>query len=92
MAAFLECHNLKDVYYRLKERTPADIYIGSFLIKKSDKMENNRIYAKIYDDFCIHVQPEMFVKIVNAWSRIPHDEFYIYEGSLSNHIVKINSK
>lgn len=88
MAAFLQCHNLKDVYYGLKEGTPADIYIGSFIIMKSNQLENNRIYAKIYEDFRIHVEPEMYDKIRIAWSRIPQDEFYIYEGSLTDHIVK----
>lgn len=92
MAAFLQCHKLKDVYYRLKEGTPADIYIGSFLIMKSNRIENNRIYAKIYDDFRIHVEPEMYNKILIAWSRIPQDEFYVYEGSLINHIVQNNAQ
>ena len=92
MAGFLQCHNLKDVYYGLKSGTPADIYIGSFLIMKSNTVVNHRVQAKIYPDFKIHVEPEVIDLVKEHWKRVPDQEYYIYEGDLLSHIFVNTTK
>lgn len=88
MAAFVQNHNLKEVYYELPEdKLPVKLYIGNFIIYKSNVVvENNRVLTKLYDDFKIYVNEEMYDFVKDYWSDMPVNDKYIYSDNLSDFI------
>lgn len=89
IAAFIQCHYLKEVYYELKEGTPVNMYAGNFIIYISSLLtEDKRINVKINEDFKIYVYEEIYDEAIKLWSKLPTNEKYIYHSNLVDHIEK----
>jgi len=88
--AFIQCHNLKNVYYtQISDELgkPADMYAGSFVKYVSNIVgRDNRIEATINPDLKIYIKRDMYDMCKEVWARIPTDEQYIYNDNLINHI------
>ena len=86
-AGFVQCHSLKEVFYAKEEGTPADLYAGSFIKYISNILTSTgQIDATINPELKIYVHNNIYDACVDAWSKTPTGEHYIYNDSLSNHI------
>jgi hypothetical protein len=88
--AFIQCHNLKNVYYtQINDELgkPADMYAGSFVKYVSNIVgRDNKIEATINPDLKIYIKRDMYDMCKEVWARIPTNEYYIYNDNLINHI------
>lgn len=88
IGAFIQCHNLKSVYYRNDNiESVVKLYTGNFIIYKSNIVENGwQINTNVYSDFRIFVNKDIYDYVLNFWSEMPEGEKYIYNNNLKDYI------
>lgn len=88
MGAFIQCHEIKDIYYDLEEGDPISLYAGNFITYISNVLtKDDRIKATINEELKIHVNKNIYENCLEKWKAMPNNEKYIYHDILTNHIV-----
>lgn len=83
---FVACYELTEVYYALRQGTPAAFHVGHFAtyIRRSEQEKG----WGLKDDFRIYVYDTVYDGCKAMWWRRPVDPYYDYIDSLADRIVR----